>query len=202
MKGFLAKLAGDAAPNKTNFSATSSSDSFVVESQLENVNWVELTNADLDELQKHVVPCHDDLEPRNILIKRDGTHSGKWHVAAVINWEMAGFFPFAYEYGHKDAQLGLSNLHFSYYAVFKEQSGHLLARVNQLSNYWRRSGRWMCQRRDSQQRMSAGGSNHGGWRGKRLSCHRMFDLDGSEKQMLEMFEYLRSKTTTILRWKS
>ncbi|CAF3487972.1 unnamed protein product [Fusarium graminearum] len=129
MKGFLAKLAGDAAPNKTNFSATSSSDSFVVESQLENVNWVELTNADLDELQKHVVPCHDDLEPRNILIKRDGTHSGKWHVAAVINWEMAGFFPFAYEYGHKDAQLGLSNLHFSYYAVFKEQSGHLLARA-------------------------------------------------------------------------
>lgn len=127
MKGFLTKLAGDAVPNETNFSATSSPNSFVVESHLENVNRVELTNADLDELQKHVVPCHDDLEPRNILIKRDGTHNGKWHVAAIIDCEMAGFFPFTYEYGHKDAQLGLSNIHFSYYALFKEQSRHLLA---------------------------------------------------------------------------
>ncbi|KAF5230111.1 hypothetical protein FAUST_9971 [Fusarium austroamericanum] len=109
MKEFLANLAGHAAPNEINFSATSSSNSFVVESKLENVNRVELTSADLDDLQKHVVFCHDDLEPRNILIKRDGTHSGKWHVAAIIDWEMAGFFPFAY------------------YALFKEQSRHLLA---------------------------------------------------------------------------
>ncbi|UZP36830.1 hypothetical protein NXS19_004646 [Fusarium pseudograminearum] len=127
MKEFLAKLAGDAAPDKTNFSATSSSNSFVVESRLENVDRVELTKADLVELQKHVVFCHDDLEPRNILIKRDSTRSGKWHLAAIIDWEMAGFFPFAYEYGHKDAQLGLCSLQFSYYALFKEQSRHLLA---------------------------------------------------------------------------
>ncbi|CAG1963124.1 unnamed protein product [Fusarium graminearum] len=126
MKGFLANLAGDATPDKAKFSATSSSDAFVVESQLEKVDQVELINADL-ELEKHVVFCHDDLEPRNILIKRDGSQSGKWHLAAIIDWEMAGFFPFAYEYGHKDAALGSSNLHFSYYALFKEQSRHLLA---------------------------------------------------------------------------
>ncbi|QPC69305.1 hypothetical protein HYE68_000057 [Fusarium pseudograminearum] len=126
MKVFLANLAGDAAPTETNFSATSSSNSFVVESQLEIVDRVELTSADLDELQKYVVFCHDDLEPRNILIRRDGTHDGKWRLAAIIDWEMAGFFPFAYEYGHKDAVLGSSNLHFSYYALFKEQSRHLL----------------------------------------------------------------------------
>ncbi|KAM0392290.1 hypothetical protein ACHAPZ_011036 [Fusarium culmorum] len=127
MKGFLANLAGDATPDKTKFSATSSSDAFVVESQLENVDQVELINVDLLELEKHIVFCHDDLEPRNILIKRDGSQSGKWHLAAIIDWEMAGFFPFAYEYGHKDAALGSSNLHFSYYALFKEQSRHLLA---------------------------------------------------------------------------
>ncbi|KAK2682065.1 Aminoglycoside phosphotransferase [Fusarium oxysporum f. sp. vasinfectum] len=127
MTGFLAKLAGDATLDKTNFSATRTSNSFVVESKLENVDRVELTSSDLVELQKHVVLCHDDLEPRNILIKRDNANSGKWNIAAIIDWEMAGFFPFAYEYGHKDAMLGSSNLHFSYYTLFKEQSQHLLA---------------------------------------------------------------------------
>ncbi|KAF5590089.1 uncharacterized protein FSUBG_10927 [Fusarium subglutinans] len=125
--GFLAKLAGSASPDKTNFSATRTSNSFVVESKIENVDRVELTSSDLVELRKHVVFCHDDLEPRNILIKRDNAHSGKWNIAAIIDWEMAGFFPFAYEYGHKDAELGSSNLHFTYYTLFKEQSRHLLA---------------------------------------------------------------------------
>jgi hypothetical protein len=39
---------------------------------------------------------------------------------------MAGFYPFAYEYGLKDCQLGLENLSFSWYALFKERTAHLL----------------------------------------------------------------------------
>ncbi|KAL3599926.1 hypothetical protein FPOAC2_04154 [Fusarium poae] len=127
MAGFLAKLAGDATPAKTNFSVTKTPDSFIVDSELEHVERVELTSSDLAELAKQVVFCHDDLEPRNILIKRDTGNTGKWKIAAIIDWEMAGFFPFAYESGHKDAVLGSSNLHFSYYTLFKEQSQHLLS---------------------------------------------------------------------------
>ncbi|KAJ4122973.1 hypothetical protein NW768_009964 [Fusarium equiseti] len=126
--GFLAKLAGDATPERTKFSATHTSDSFVVDSTLEHVGRVELTSSDLAELEKHVVFCHNDLEPRNILIKRDDA-DGKWSIAAIIDWEMAGFFPFAYESGHKDAELGSSNLHFTYYKLFKEESQHLLTGV-------------------------------------------------------------------------
>ncbi|KAM0492208.1 hypothetical protein ACHAP8_010071 [Fusarium lateritium] len=127
MREFLAKLAGDTTPDATNFSVTQTPNSFVVESGLENIDRVELTSSDLAELRHHVVFCHNDLEPRNILIKPDTAHSGKWAIAAIIDWEMAGFFPFSYESGHKDADLGISNLYFSYYTLFKEQSQNLLA---------------------------------------------------------------------------
>lgn len=44
----------------------------------------------------------------------------------MIDWELAGFFPFAYEYGYKDTVLGSSNLFFSWYTMFKAQTAHLL----------------------------------------------------------------------------
>ncbi|KAI8624323.1 hypothetical protein F5Y19DRAFT_454711 [Xylariaceae sp. FL1651] len=39
---------------------------------------------------------------------------------------MAGFYPFVYEYGIKDTDLGSSNLCFSRYALLKQQTAHLL----------------------------------------------------------------------------
>jgi uncharacterized protein YbcC (UPF0753/DUF2309 family) len=41
---------------------------------------------------------------------------------------MAGFFPFSCGYGSKDTVLGNSNLSFSWYTMFKNQSTHLLPR--------------------------------------------------------------------------
>lgn len=70
-------------------------------------------------LTPHIVFCHGDLEPRNILIR-----SGK--LVAIIDWEMAGFFPFGYEYVLKDTDLGWSNMWFGWYTLFKTRSLPLL----------------------------------------------------------------------------
>ena len=90
------------------------------------------TRSDLNDLLHHVVFCHNDLEPRNILVRETSSAEGKsprYELAAVIDWEMAGFYPFAYEYGLKDTVLGSSNLSFSWYSLFKERTSHLLPRA-------------------------------------------------------------------------
>lgn len=69
--------------------------------------------------------CHNDLEPRNILVreaKPNGdtkVHDFMYEVIAIVDWEMAGVYPFIYEYGLKDNELGSSNLMYSWYAMFK-----------------------------------------------------------------------------------
>ncbi|KAF4452087.1 Protein kinase-like domain [Fusarium austroafricanum] len=126
MAGFVVGLAGNATLEKTNFCVSKTDDGLVIQSTLDSVGRVQLTNSDLSELQQNAVFCHDDLEPRNVLIKRDNA-TGKWNMAAIIDWEMAGFFPFAYESAHKDSELGTGILSFSWYTLFKEQTRHLLS---------------------------------------------------------------------------
>jgi hypothetical protein len=98
-----------------------------LQSAYEDIGRIDLSHSELDELQHHTVFCHNDLEPRNILVRK--ASSGKYELAGVIDWEMAGFFPFAYEYGLKDTVLGTSNLSFSWYTMFKNQTSHLLPRA-------------------------------------------------------------------------
>ncbi|KAJ5819333.1 hypothetical protein N7474_004924 [Penicillium riverlandense] len=98
-----------------------------LQSAYADIGRIDLSRSDLDELQHHAVFCHNDLEPRNILVRE--TSSGKYELAGVIDWERAGFFPFSYEYGLKDTILGSSNLYFSWYTMFKTQASHLLPRA-------------------------------------------------------------------------
>jgi hypothetical protein len=102
-----------------------------LDSIYDDIGRVELSHSDLDNLQRSVVCCHNDLEPRNILVKKALSTEGmgeRYEVAALIDWEMAGFYPFAYEYGLKDTILGSSNLSLSWYTLFKERTSHLLSR--------------------------------------------------------------------------
>ncbi|KAH6619751.1 hypothetical protein B0J18DRAFT_434914 [Chaetomium sp. MPI-SDFR-AT-0129] len=103
-------------------------DGIIVRSAVDGIGAIELSKSDLDVLMSLTVFCHNDLEPRNILVKRvGGNNGGGWYeLAAIIDWELAGFFPFAYEFGLKDTMLGSSNLWFSWYSVFKEQTATLL----------------------------------------------------------------------------
>jgi serine/threonine protein kinase len=101
-----------------------------VRSTLADIGTLELNQADLDALKQSVALCHNDLEPRNILVRKDRLGSdgnnARYHVAAIIDWEMAGFYPIAYEFGFKDTALGSSNLYFGWYSLFRERAARLV----------------------------------------------------------------------------
>ncbi|KAK8121499.1 hypothetical protein PG999_005619 [Apiospora kogelbergensis] len=103
-------------------------DGIVLESD-EEIGRVELSRKDLDNLLNEVVFCHNDLEARNILAKQTEGKNSHFRLAAIIDWEMAGFYPFAYEYSLKDTALGLSNQSFSWYSLFKQRTYRLLPHV-------------------------------------------------------------------------
>jgi thiamine kinase-like enzyme len=102
----------------------------MVQSSYEDVGQVQFTTGDLNALGKHVVLCHQDLEPRNVLVRRKVTEDHhireNYELVAIIDWEFAGFYPFAYEYGWKDTVLGSSNMSYSWYTLFKEMTADLI----------------------------------------------------------------------------
>jgi hypothetical protein len=81
-----------------------------IESFYQDIGGVNLSPMDLTELQNHVVFCHNDLEPRNILVTRMTSSDNsriQYKLAAIIDWELSGFYPFAYEYACKDNAIGM-----------------------------------------------------------------------------------------------
>ncbi|OHE94207.1 hypothetical protein CORC01_10545 [Colletotrichum orchidophilum] len=62
---------------------------------------------DLDVLTQSSIFCHNDLEPCNIL-------------------DEAGFVPFAFEVGRKDSHLGLQNVTWSWYDMYRQLAAHHL----------------------------------------------------------------------------
>ncbi|GKT47763.1 uncharacterized protein ColSpa_07944 [Colletotrichum spaethianum] len=87
---------------------------------------------DLDLLAHMLVLCHNDLEPRNILVRRAINSVGKavYELVAIIDWEMAGFFPFAFEVGHKDTCLGLQNQSWTWYSLYRQIAGRVLSETH------------------------------------------------------------------------
>ncbi|KAK2017591.1 hypothetical protein LZ32DRAFT_684630 [Colletotrichum eremochloae] len=84
---------------------------------------------DLDLLSHMSVLCHNDLEPRNILVRKVVTGDDKttYQPVSVIGWKSAGFFPFAFEVGHKDTCLGLQNQSWSWYSLYRRCAGRILS---------------------------------------------------------------------------
>ncbi|KAI1777021.1 hypothetical protein F4818DRAFT_408857, partial [Hypoxylon cercidicola] len=127
IKQLLEAFLGEKAAQSHACEIVDTSDGIAVRPASDEIDVIEFSNSDLDDLMNHAVFCHNDLEPRNILVKRVGdSDGGSYEVAAIIDWEMAGFFSFAYEFGLKDTLLGSSNLWFSWYSLFKEQTAALL----------------------------------------------------------------------------
>ncbi|KAJ4253987.1 hypothetical protein NW762_010389 [Fusarium torreyae] len=105
--------------------------SLIVESSYPDFNPVTMSNEQIDELEKSCILCHNDIEPRNLLVR--ATDSG-YELAAIIDWEMAGFIPFSLETGLKDTFLGMQNLYFSFYALYKGLTAHLEGATDQGSD--------------------------------------------------------------------
>ena len=75
---------------------------------------VHLSSEALGYLSKNCSLCHNDIEPRNCLAvchNKDLSYS----LAAIINWEMSGFYPWVYEIVTKRYFLGSSNLYLPWY---------------------------------------------------------------------------------------
>ncbi|KAJ5459354.1 hypothetical protein N7530_011298 [Penicillium desertorum] len=53
------------------------------------IGHIDLSHSELDELQKHAVLCHNDLKPRNILVRKGSPE--KYELAGIIDWDIAGF---------------------------------------------------------------------------------------------------------------
>lgn len=124
----LKSLVANVGPKKGMCAVHDTNDGIIVVSQFADLGQVELSGEDLATLSKQLVLCHNDLEPRNIFV-RPIAEIGKperYELLAIIDWEMAGFFPFAYEYTYKDAVLGTSNLSLSWYNLFKRKTAPLV----------------------------------------------------------------------------
>lgn len=88
------------------------------------------TEQNLITISETVALSHNGLEPCNNLVRRmrsdDLTSEPQYELAPTIDWEMAEFMPFTFEYAWKDARLGSSKIHLDGYMLFKRGTRHLI----------------------------------------------------------------------------
>jgi len=126
MRDFLTQfVAKHQRSTKPTSSIIQSTDGITIKSALSSLGEVFLSHQDLRALDADTLLCHTDMEPRNVLVRRH--HDDVYELAAITGWETAGFFPFAYTSALKDTELGLSNLHFDWYTLFKSKTQALIA---------------------------------------------------------------------------
>ncbi|KAF1952418.1 hypothetical protein CC80DRAFT_452161 [Byssothecium circinans] len=94
----------------------------IIKSSFEDVGSITVSDADMEQWPKEAVFCHNDLTPRNLILQPSGSPSGKtrYKLAAIIDWEVAGFYPPSYQLSLQDTYLGGGNQHFSFYLLLKE----------------------------------------------------------------------------------
>ncbi|MCJ1237478.1 hypothetical protein MMC14_005464 [Varicellaria rhodocarpa] len=93
-------------------------------SAYEELGSLHIAKADHQSWQNETVFCHNDLNPRNIMVQKTYSPSGtpEYQLAAIIDWEMAGFFPFAYELGLQNTYLGCVIWSYSMYTLFRKHA--------------------------------------------------------------------------------
>jgi thiamine kinase-like enzyme len=84
----------------------------------------------MDKWPGEAVLCHNDLNPRNLIVHLRTTPDDKseYKLAGIIDWEFAGFYPPSYELSLQDCYLGGANQQLSFYLRLKEQMKNLVPR--------------------------------------------------------------------------
>tara|TARA_R110002003_G_scaffold95_1_gene7242 strand:- start:23885 stop:25060 length:1176 start_codon:yes stop_codon:yes gene_type:complete len=122
MQGLLTHfVAKHQTKNKATSSITPTQDGLVIASTQPDLPAIHLTRADLAALNSSAVLCHNDLEPRNVLV-RHHPGSNTYLLAAIIDWEFSAIAPFAFESALKDTALGAANLHYDWYRLYKHKT--------------------------------------------------------------------------------
>lgn len=82
----------------------------LIKSLFEDLGSVTVSDADMEQWPKEAVFCHNDLTPRNLILQLEPGQSPvgnlRYKVAAIIDWELAGFYPPAYEVTLQETYLG------------------------------------------------------------------------------------------------
>ncbi len=94
----------------------------IFKSDSEDLGSATVSNSDMAQWQQEAVSCHNDLSPRNLLLRCDETPSGEttYELAAIIDWELGGFYPPSYQVSLHDTYLGNGNQRLGFYLLLKE----------------------------------------------------------------------------------
>ncbi|GAB1312403.1 Aminoglycoside phosphotransferase domain-containing protein [Madurella fahalii] len=95
----------------------------VIQSHFEDVGLITVSDSDMEQWPKEAVFCHNDLTPRNLILQCSASPIGntRYKLAAIIDWELAGFYPPSYQLSLQDTYLGGGNRCFSFYLLLKER---------------------------------------------------------------------------------
>ena len=107
----------------------------VVRSSFENLGSVVIPHTDMDQWVKDAVFCHNDLTPRNLILRESSTVRGtpRYELTAIIDWELAGFYPPSYEISLQDTYLSGGNRCISFYSLLKQRMLELVPPPDQSS---------------------------------------------------------------------
>jgi hypothetical protein len=97
-----------------------------IKSVLPELDDIFLSHQDLQALENDAVLCHNDMEPRNILVRRCSDAEPRYELAANIDWELSGFMPFAFEFACKHTDLGIASQHWDWYSLYTSKMQSML----------------------------------------------------------------------------
>ena len=95
----------------------------LIKSAFEDVGSATVSDSDMEQWPKEAVFCHNDLTPRNLILRATAGSDGttNYRLFAIIDWELAGFYPSSYELSLQDTYLSGSNRHIAFYSLLKER---------------------------------------------------------------------------------
>ncbi|KAK0375335.1 hypothetical protein CLIM01_07286 [Colletotrichum limetticola] len=113
----------------------------VVQSEYSDLGFVKVEKGCWEEWYREAVLCHNDLNPRNIIVSSlsdsestsayqsdSSNETSDYELSAIIDWELSGFYPPSYELSLQDTYLSGANRLFSFYSLLKSQMKDIVPR--------------------------------------------------------------------------
>lgn len=107
------------------------SGSITIKSHVGALGSITIDQHEVNQWPEQAVLCHNDLTPRNLLLRKKWSSSenyAEYRLAAIIDWELGGLYPAAYEAQLQDTYLSGGNRHASFYLMLKKQMKALVPR--------------------------------------------------------------------------
>ncbi|KAI3537145.1 hypothetical protein CABS02_12254 [Colletotrichum abscissum] len=113
----------------------------VLQSEYSDLGFVKVEKSCWEEWYREAVLCHNDLNPRNIIVSSlsdsestsayqsdSANETSDYELSAIIDWELSGFYPPSYELSLQDTYLSGANRLFSFYSLLKSHLKEIVPR--------------------------------------------------------------------------